>query len=193
MKAEVGMNAYDFDKTIYNGDSTAHFYLFSLRRHPKIWLLLPSLLGAALRFYVFKRGSKTQFKERMYRFLRCCDMEKDLPDFWRTHERNIKAFYRAQQQPDDVIISASPVFLLQPVCERLHIRHLIASEVNPKTGQYTGVNCHGEEKVRRFRERFGDAAVEAFYSDSQSDAPMARLAEKAYLVKGEVLSEWRVS
>ena len=50
MKAEVGMNAYDFDKTIYNGDSTAHFYLFSLRRHPKIWLLLPSLLGAALRF-----------------------------------------------------------------------------------------------------------------------------------------------
>ena len=29
------MNVYDFDKTIYDGDSTADFYLFSLRRHKK--------------------------------------------------------------------------------------------------------------------------------------------------------------
>ena len=30
------MNVYDFDKTIYYGDSTADFYLFCLKRHKKI-------------------------------------------------------------------------------------------------------------------------------------------------------------
>ena len=36
------MNVYDFDKTIYDGDSTADFYIFSLKRHKKILLLAPS-------------------------------------------------------------------------------------------------------------------------------------------------------
>ena len=47
------MNVYDFDKTIYDGDSTADFYIFSLKRHKKILLLAPSLIGAFLKFYVF--------------------------------------------------------------------------------------------------------------------------------------------
>ena len=36
------MNVYDFDKTIYDGDSSVDFYKFSLKRHPKLarlWLL----------------------------------------------------------------------------------------------------------------------------------------------------------
>ena len=185
------MNVYDFDKTIYDGDSTADFYLFSLGRHKKILTLAPSLFGAFVRFYVFKKGSKTEFKEKMYLFLRCCDTEKDVNDFWETHIQKIKAFYLAQQREDDVIISASPLFLLQPVCERLGIRCLMASNVDPHTGAYDGVNCHGEEKVRRFREVFGDSGIDEFYSDSYSDTPLAKLAEKAYIVKGEQLSEWR--
>ena len=48
------MNVYDFDKTIYYGDSTADFYLFCLKRHKKILTLAPSILGAFLKFYVFK-------------------------------------------------------------------------------------------------------------------------------------------
>ena len=47
------MNVYDFDKTIYDGDSTADFYIFSLKRHKKILLLAPSLIGAFLKFYVY--------------------------------------------------------------------------------------------------------------------------------------------
>lgn len=184
------MNAYDFDKTIYDGDSTAHFYLFSLRRHKRIVTLAPSLLAAFIRFYVFRRGTKTQFKEKMYRFVRFCDIEKDVADFWAKKKSGIKAFYLSQQKEDDVIISASPVFLLSPICAELGIKHLIASEVDPKTGKYSGENCHGKEKVRRFRECFGDAVIEEFYSDSYSDDPMARIAEKAFLVKGEVLSNW---
>ncbi len=184
------MNAYDFDKTIYDGDSTADFYLFSLKRHKKILLLAPSLLAAVLRFYVLKRGSKTDFKQVMYRFLRYCDVKKDIPDFWRTHKQKMKRFYLAQKKKDDVIISASPEFLLQPICRELGISNLIASRVNEKSGKYDGVNCHGEEKVRRFSERFGRVRIDAFYSDSHSDTPMAKIAEKAYLVKGEEINNW---
>ena len=84
------MNVYDFDKTIYDGDSTADFYLFSLKRHKKIILLSPSLLGAFIKFYVFKRGTKTEFKEVMYRFLRYCNIDKDIKDFWDNNENKIK-------------------------------------------------------------------------------------------------------
>lgn len=184
------MNVYDFDKTIYKGDSTADFYLFSLKRHPAILRLFPSLSGAFFRYYVRKKGSKTEFKETMYRFLTCCDTEKDVAAFWRAHHHKIKPYYLAQHRDDDVIISASPRFLLEPICHQLGIRYLIASQVNPVTGAYSGVNCHGEEKVRRFRERFGNATVDVFYSDSHSDDPMAKIADKAFMVKGDTLTPW---
>jgi len=92
---------------------------------------------------------------------------------------------------DDVIISASPEFFLKPACNMLGIRHLIASPVDAKTGKHRGENCHGKEKVRRFRALFPDASVEEFYSDSYSDTPMAELAEKAYLVKGDTITDWK--
>lgn len=185
------MNAYDFDKTIYNGDSTADFYLFSLRRHPKILTLAPSLLKAYVRFYVRKQGTKTEFKETMYRFLRYCDVSADTTDFWERNKHKLKDFYLQQKKSDDVIISASPEFLLLPICRELGIRQLIASVVDPCTGKYSGVNCHGEEKVRRFREQFPQATVDKFYSDSRSDAPMAKIAKKAYLVKKDTVVPWK--
>jgi phosphoserine phosphatase len=52
------------------------------------------------------------------------------------------------------------------------------------------LNCHGEEKVRRYREAFGDAPIDEFYSDSYSDTPLAKLAAKAYLVKGDKRLPW---
>lgn len=187
------MNVYDFDKTIYDGDSTADFYIFSLKRHKKILLLAPSLIGAFLKFYVFKIGTKTQFKEKMYRFLTYCDLEKDIPDFWERHIGRIKNFYKNQQKPDDVIISASPYFLLEPACKNLEIAHLMASNVDKSTGKYNGINCHGEEKVRRYREKFGNAEINEFYSDSYSDTPLAKISNKAFIVKGEKLSNWNFS
>ena len=185
------MNVYDFDKTIYDGDSTADFYIFSLKRHKKILCLAPSLLGAFLRFYLFKKGSKTDFKQVMYRFLRFCDVDRDVKDFWNLNRAKIKKYYLNRQKDDDVIISASPEFLLEPVCDILGIRYLMASRVDKYTGKYDGINCHGKEKVRRFYSEFPGGKIEEFYSDSYSDTPLAEIAEKAYIVKGEKLSEWK--
>lgn len=186
------MNVYDFDNTIYRGDSTADFYLFSLKKHKKIIRLLPSLLKGTLRFYLFKKGTKTDMKENMYRFLGFVEWEKDVEEFWNCHEQNIKPFYKAKQRDDDIIISASPYFLLRPICERLGIRHLIASDVDPVTGKYTGINCHGEEKVRLYKEKY-NGKIDNFYSDSHSDLPLAKISEKAFLVRGDEVESWKLS
>lgn len=183
------MNVYDFDNTIYDGDSTADFYLFCLKRHGKIALLLPSLLKGTLKYYVLKRGTKTEMKQNMYRFLTKIDAERDIADFWKSHEKNVKGWYIRQQKTDDIIISASPEFLLKPICEKLKIRHLIASQVDVKSGQYSGINCHGEEKVRLFYEQFG-GEIDEFYSDSYSDEPLAKISKKAFMVKKNDISDW---
>lgn len=186
----ITMNAYDFDKTIYINDSTADFYLFCIRKKPPLFFTLFNTAFSAARYYIFKTGTKTDFKERMYSFLRKIDAPSLAEAFWDKNISGIKSFYLSQQKEDDVVISASPEFLLKPVCKRLNIKHLIASEVDPKTGKYSGVNCHGSEKVKRFYERFPDGKIECFYSDSHSDDPMARIAQQSFLVRNNEVLPW---
>lgn len=184
------MNVYDFDKTIYKKDSTTGFFLFSLKRHPKILLLLPSITAGFIKYYVFKKGTKTQFKSKIMKFVRYIDYNKDIADFWIKHKKGIKNFYLKQQKQDDVIISASPAFIVEPVCKELGIKHIMCSNVDAKTGLYTGENCHGKEKVRRFREVFGESVIDEFYSDSYSDTPLAEIATKAFIIKSDKISPW---
>lgn len=184
------MNAYDFDKTIYKNDSTADFYLFCIRKKPSLFFSLFNTAFAAVRYYIFKKGTKTEFKERMYSFLKKIDAVSLTEEFWDKHISGIKDFYINNQQADDVIISASPEFLLKPICKRLGIEHLIASKVDPKTGKYSGLNCHGSEKVNRFYERFPNEKIDEFYSDSHSDDPLAQIAQKSFLVCNEKILSW---
>lgn len=183
------MNVYDFDNTIYDGDSTVDFYLFCLKRHKKILLCLPSLLCAFVTYYVLKIGTKTQFKEKMYRFLRHCDTDRDVADFWDKYKKNIKSFYIAQKKVDDVIISASPQFLLQPLGDELGYT-VIASKVDKHSGKYDGKNCYYDEKVRRFTESFPNGHIDNFYSDHYSDEPLAKISDRAFIVDGEKIIPW---
>ncbi|MBR5137834.1 MAG: haloacid dehalogenase-like hydrolase [Clostridia bacterium] len=184
------MNVYDFDKTISHTDSTAAFVMYCIKRWPKVLLTMPGTGVAALGM-VLKVLPKTQFKQYMYRFLKHIpDIDQAVVDFWDSGKVTIHKWYLAQHQEDDLVISASPEFLLRPMCQRLGISRLIASVVDPHTGKYTGVNCHGASKVERYREQYGEIVPEAFYSDSYSDEPMAKISSSAYMVRGEVVEAW---
>lgn len=185
------MNIYDFDKTIFDGDSTASFYWRMLRKYPKLarhW----GRQARGFLSYFRNKMTKTQAKEIFYTFLNDIeDVDAEVEEFWDANMHRVKSWYLAQKRTDDVIISASPQFLLRPAMERLGGLYLIASRVDPKTGKTMGENCHGAEKVRRFYLEFPkDARVEKFYSDSYSDTPLARIAEEAYLVKGDRIVPW---
>lgn len=187
----IKMNVYDFDDTIYRGDSTSDFIKWCVKKKPSL-ALHHTKTGICFCAYKAKLVDKTYFKEKMYGFLQHIpDIDEWVEEFWDQHIRNIKSWYLNHKKPDDVIISASPEFLLKPVCECLGIKNLMASKVDKHTGFYLGINCFGAKKVHRFMEIFNDN-IDEFYSDSLSDAPLAKLAEKAYLVKDDILIPWKV-
>lgn len=183
------MNVYDFDKTIYIHDSSVDLVFYLLGKKP--WLFfpyLPKALRGVFRYKVLGKSKEVMKEDLFSIFSYFDDREKLIEEFWDCHEKGIKSFYLLQKKDDDLIISASPAFLIGPICKRLHIQAL-ASPLDIDTLRYSGNNCHGEEKVKRFRE-YTREEVNEFYSDSLSDSPMAQIAKKAWLVKGETIKEW---
>ncbi|NME84287.1 HAD-IB family phosphatase [Clostridium sp. SM-530-WT-3G] len=184
------MNVYDFDKTIYDGDSTLDFYKFSLKKKPSLIKYLPIQIIGFIK-YMFGIHPKLKFKEKFYSFLNGInDTDNFVNEFWDNNQHKIKQWYIDSQKDDDLIISASPTFLLNEICRRIGIKHLIASEVNKNTGVCEGKNCYGEEKVVRLNETFKDHKIEEFYSDSLSDAPLSLLAKKRFIVSGNNIIVW---
>ena len=184
------MNTYDFDKTIYAGDSSVDFYIYSLLRHPSLVSLWPSQAAA---FFRYKRGKcdKTAMKQVFFAFVKKIpDIESEVKRFWDKKEKKIYAWYLEQKADDDVIISASPEFLLGEICARLGLSAPIGSRVDKESGAFEGKNCHDTEKVVRFREIYGDAKTEKFYSDSRSDTPMAAIADEAFFIRGGKPEPW---
>lgn len=186
------MNVYDFDKTIYQKDSTAEFYKFCLKKYPSVYRGVPEVLLYGLGF-VLNIVEKKEFKSRLFKFFTMLpDAKRAVSEFWDENLRDIKQFYLKNQKNDDIIISASPRIILEEACNRLGISRLICTETDFNTGRIIGENCYGEEKVFRFEKAgFKKEDIDEFYSDSLSDSPVARLAKRAYLVDGENLTEWK--
>jgi phosphoserine phosphatase/putative flippase GtrA len=187
---ERPMNVYDFDGTIYDGDSSVDFYCFVLAKCPVMLLLLPRQLLGMLA-YLLRLWSKERMKEAFFSFVPRIPLESMLNEFWESKTHKIKPWYLKQKRSDDLIISASPEFLLAPlVKETLNVR-LTASCIDIAGGKFSGKNCYGEEKVKRFRLLFGTERIEAFYGDSLSDAPLAEIAEKSFMVQGDSIVPWQ--
>ena len=138
-------------------------------------------------------GDAKKLKEAMFSFLNRIDNIDQIVDcFWNEYFCRMEPWYLEQMKSDDLIISASPEFLLRPAAEKLGVR-LIATPMNPYTGKISGKNCHDLEKKRRFLEEYPEEEIENFYSDSRSDQPMAELAKSAWLVKEHQCFPWFAS
>lgn len=184
------MNVYDFDGTIYDGDSTVDFYIYALKNQPLLLRYVPKqVVGFVL--YAMRRIKKTRLKEYFFSFLNGIDTEKLVEEFWNENEHKIYNWYKTQQHPDDIIISASPEFLLEPICKRIRIRYLIGSKVDTVSGHFSGENCYGQEKVRRLESAYNGRSIDKFYSDSASDSPLADIAKEAFYVKKGKVTKWR--
>ncbi|MDD4188238.1 MAG: haloacid dehalogenase-like hydrolase [Bacilli bacterium] len=173
---------YDWDGTIYDGDSSADFFKYCLKKDKK---LLFHLLKLVLPFikYKTKHINITEFKEIVFSFLKTIDNVDDyVKDFWELNKHKIKKIYLEKNHSKDIIISASPEFLLKDICENLKIKDMIASDVDKKTGKFNRPNCRGEEKIVRFREKYPKAEILEMYSDSMHDKPLLDLANKSYMV-----------
>lgn len=183
------MIVYDFDKTVFRRESSFLFFRFCARRQPGLWLHLPRIalwgLGAWLGL-----TSLTRFKEVFHGYLASLpDAHTLVKEFWDKYGGDIAPWLPPLLPRGGLVISASPEFLVEELCSRLGLETM-GTRMDIRTGRITGLNCRGEEKPRRFRERYPDAEVEAFYSDSLADTPMAMEAKEAFLVKDDQLLPW---
>lgn len=184
------MNVYDFDGTIYTNDSTLKFYIFCLKRNPAL-LLCAIRQCFAIFLYLANIYSKTKAKEEFFCFLKYIkNVDQVIDDFWRIEYKNIQPWYLSQKASDDVIISASPEFLILPIAGKLGNLEVIGSKIDKTTGKYLGSNCFGAEKVRRFKEIYPNSTIENFYSDSISDCPMAQISKNAFFVQSGKIVAW---
>lgn len=182
---------YDFDGTIYDGDSSVDFFKFCLKKDKSIYKMLPKVVIKFLA-YKSKNITDTELKEFIFSFLKNFkNVDEIVKEFWKTHESKIKSFYIEKNHDQDIIISASPEFLLKPICIKLKVKDLIASDVDKTTGKFKKPNNRGEEKVKEFYKKYPKAEILEMYSDSLHDKPLLDLAKKSYFVKKNKLYDYK--
>lgn len=180
------MNIYDFDNTIFDGDSSVNFIKYSLVHHPFMvtWSFIKALKESIK--YMFKKSDFGKIKSELFSFVKNIDnLDEYMNDYVLKYRKNIKKFYMEQQKDNDVVISASFEFIVKPFCDALGIKSVIATKYDTKNGCIIGKNCKGKEKIVRFKKIYKNPLVEEAYSDSLSDIPMFEIAKKAFLVKND--------
>ncbi len=178
------MNIYDFDNTIYNGDSCRDLVLFGLKKYPNF--TIKSLIKAKKLNEDYK-NNKIPFervKEELLSFIfKINNYPKFINEFVNTHIKKIKPWYIARKSENDIIVSASYDLWIKKFAKILGIKHVIATKVDSK-GKIIGKNCKREEKVKRLKSEYKNCVFETSYSDSESDIPILEIAKKAFVVEG---------
>ena len=183
------MNVYDFDKTIFYPDSSVTFLRYLFRRNHMAFVNNAEEIALGI-WESIKSGDPTRLKEAVFSVIAYIpDIDSQVEQFWEDNFKRLQGWYLKQRNSGDVVVSAGPEFLLKPLADMLGFE-LIATPMDKYTGRITGINNKGEEKVRRFKEKFGDTVIDEFYSDSLSDMPMAKISRKAFMVKNGSISKW---
>ena len=180
------MKVFDFDNTLYRGESAVDFALFMIRYKPRIILWLPKIFWNLLK-YKLCLIRQDNMEAQIDRFLQSCLPDPDtvhrlVRQFWKQHLHKLNAGLIRKIGKDDAIITAGPSFLLDPIQKRLGTSNLLCSEVD-LSGKHVLYLNFGSRKVQRYRARFGSAALHVFYTDSYNDRALMDIAESVYLVR----------
>lgn len=186
--------AYDFDKTVYDGDSSVDFFFFCLVRKKKLLKYIPIIIFYML-LYLIRFISVKDLKEKFFSFLKSIpNIDELVDDFWMKNRKKIYPFFEQELQissrPVIYIISASPEFLINGYTKNLDKIKLIATKMDKKTGKIIGENCKGKEKVKRLEKESKKIIIEKFYSDSSTDMPLAEKSKNAYIVCKGKCEKW---
>ena len=185
---------YDFDKTIYNGETSTDFMLFFLKRNPKYIMRLCNVLYS---LFYYKKDLKKS-KEIFFRILNGVNIEflkEEINEFWKVKKDKIFSWVydeileNKKVSDELILISATPSIFLEKISKDLGSDQLLATEFENTNklfdSKIKGANCKGKEKVNRLNEYIDNYTILKFYSDSMSDKPLFDLAdEKIFINKG---------
>lgn len=181
---------FDFDGTISDKDSfllfmkkasLVRFYFACSRYFPQILLYL----GKKYPDYKLKEAFLTTlFKGRQFESLKEFGhgfADDILPSIIRPGaQKAIDEYLSAGDRV--VVVTASPRIFLEPWCKKQGIEilgtELDVDRFGKVTGKIDGLNCHGQEKVRRIKSVYSLDEYEQIdaYGDTSGDLPMLSLA-----------------
>ena len=197
------LSVYDFDKTIYNGETLNDFYRFYLIKKPwKIYTVIFQLWYFLL--YVLKIINLEKLKENFLRFLdgeNTGELKKLIREFWKKKESKINLWVKDEILKNKketeilVAISASPTFLIIDRLRLMGFDVVIGTDFLFESTKFhshiTSKNCKNYEKVRRLNKWAEDNNIQYdivnFYSDSIADKPLFDLSENKYWIKKGIL------
>ena len=128
------MRVFDFDGTIYDGESLFDLYLFSAKYNPKVLRYIAPVLRYAIKY---KLGRAT-FDQMEYGVGKLChgylselaeslEFEELVNAFWDQNMKRIKPWYEPRE--DDAILTASFDITVGEACRRLGVQHLVSSTI----------------------------------------------------------------
>ncbi len=186
------MNVYDFDNTIYDGETLVDFILYFVKTDPKIWKYLPKLIYIAFKdkFHLFTVDKAIKeyasFLEGYY--VNIGDVKPIVKKFWDKNEHKIKPWYAKVQKEDDIVVSGTTDFILDEIMQRMGIKNYVGSSIDKNTGKFVRL-CFLDNKVKIFNELYPDAHIDNFYTDSMNDKPMMDIADHVYFVTGDKIEQ----
>ncbi len=186
------MNVYDFDNTIYDGETLVDFILYYVRHDIRIWKYIPRLLYICFRdaFHLFtvEQAIKAyaSFLEGYY--VKLDNLDNDVVKFWDKNQKKIKSFYNEIRKDDDIIVSGTTDFILDEIMKRMNIKNYVGSSIDRETGKFTRL-CFLDNKVKIFKELYPDVHIDNFYTDSMNDKAMMDIADHVYFVKGDKIKQ----
>ena len=192
MESNKIINVYDFDGTLYNGDSSIDFFLFSLKKNKKNILLIPKIFIYCI-LYFFHFVGIEKLKSVFYSFLRNVDdCEKLVNDFWNKNSKKINNELGEiiKYDKNAVVVSAAPLFLLKPILSTLGVKKILASYVNISNGNLESENCFGENKTKFIKNNYKNYKINNSYSDSYSDRFIARKTDNAYMLYNKKICKY---
>ncbi|MDO4492507.1 MAG: HAD family hydrolase [Clostridia bacterium] len=182
------MNVYDFDETLFYGDSEDRFFQFIFRKKGYFFCKLNYKWNE----FKLRRGwaTKTETREAEYapvlkRIAETEDFDKLLEAYWDEVEQYMMPWYDGVKKPDDIIASGTPRFIMEPIVRRLGLKNLVATEMDRVTGKCTGKFAVAEAKLVNFELQYDCKDIDNFYSDAYSDHFIADKAKKAWLIYEE--------
>lgn len=180
------VNAYDFDNTIYDGESIVDFFLFCLKKDLTLLRYFLYIIIFLIRYKLNLLSIETisKFVEKFSASFfknNDTDYKKLAEEFWNKNSKKIKPDFLKKIKSDDLIITGCPNFLIEHIKDKLKTNNIICTIFNLETKKLEFL-CFGENKVRIFKEKYKDVRIKKFYTDSLADTPFMKLSNEVYLV-----------
>ncbi len=180
------MNAYDFDNTIYDGESIFDFFIFALKKD--IWLIkfFPLVL-----FRLIEYKLNLLKIEKIYQtceiiinsFFKHYNLNYDelIEEFWKLNHKKLKQQFLEMLKEDDLIITGCPNFLINYIKDELKVKNIICTDFDLKNKKVNFI-CFNKNKVIAYKNKFKNKKINKFYTDSLADIPFMELSSEVYLV-----------